>query len=71
MTMNGSLLGEYMKRKNNHEELLKGLKQLNNLIRCASNLRLGPPQQKLVAACRDAIKRNQPSRILGLMEKGV
>jgi Bardet-Biedl syndrome 2 protein len=56
--MNGALLGEYTKRTNNHEGLIGGLKQLNNFIRCASNLRVGPRQREVVAACREAIKGN-------------
>ena len=39
---NGNLIGEYMKRRNNHEELVKSLKELNNFIRKSSNLRVGP-----------------------------
>ena len=39
---NGSLIGEYIQRRNNHEELVNSLKELNNFIRKASNLRLGP-----------------------------
>lgn len=38
---NGNLIGEYIKRRNNHEELVKSLKELNNFIRKASNLRIG------------------------------
>jgi hypothetical protein len=38
---NGSLLGEYLKRSNNHQELISGLKQLNSMIKSASNLRVG------------------------------
>jgi Bardet-Biedl syndrome 2 protein len=40
---NGNLIGEYLKRRNNHEELLKNLRELNNIIRKASNLRAGAP----------------------------
>ena len=38
---NGNLIGEYLKRRNNHEDLLVNLRELNNIIRKASNLRLG------------------------------
>ena len=38
---NGALIAEYGMRSNNHSELLKSLKQLNNLIRLAAGLRVG------------------------------
>ena len=41
MAQNGALIGEYNQRANNHQELLKSLKMLNNLIRIAGNLRVG------------------------------
>lgn len=45
---NGALIGEYTKRSNNHAELLKSLKQLNNLIRLASCLRIGEASKQVV-----------------------
>ena len=36
---NRNLIGELMKRNKNHEGLLEGLKQINNTINKASNLR--------------------------------
>jgi len=44
---NGSLIGEYIQRRNNHEELVKSLKELNNFIRKSSNLRMGPPKSAI------------------------
>jgi hypothetical protein len=38
---NGTLVGEYIKRTNNHSELVTTLKELNFMIKCASNLRIG------------------------------
>ena len=38
---NGTLIGEYIKRTNNHTDLVTNLKQLNNMIRFASNCRIG------------------------------
>ena len=38
---NGSLIGEYMKRTNNHMDLVASLKELNGMIRSASNIRIG------------------------------
>jgi len=38
---NGSLIGEYLKRTNNHQQLIQTLKELNQMIKSASNLRIG------------------------------
>jgi len=53
---NGALIGEYTKRSNNHVELLKSLKQLNNLIRLAAGLRVGEASKTIVALCRECIR---------------
>jgi Ciliary BBSome complex subunit 2, C-terminal len=36
---NRNLVGELLKRNNNHEALVSSLKQINNMINKASNLR--------------------------------
>lgn len=61
---NGALIAEYGMRSNNHVELLKSLKQLNNLIRLAAGLRVGEPSKKLVAQCRDCIRNNKNKKLL-------
>ena len=38
---NGTLIGEYVKRTNNHQDLIATLRELNGMIRNASNLRIG------------------------------
>ena len=53
---NGTLIGEYIKRTNNHEDLVATLKQLNGMIRQASHLRIGQAQKRVVAASRDCIR---------------
>lgn len=53
---NGTLVGEYIKRTNNHQDLVANLKHLNNLIRFASNCRIGQYQKKIVADSRACIK---------------
>ena len=56
---NGNLIAEYLKRRNNHEELVRSLKELNNFIRKASNLRMGDAKNKIVSSCREAIKNKK------------
>jgi Bardet-Biedl syndrome 2 protein len=60
---NGSLVGEYLKRTNNHQELIATLKELNNMIRNASNLRVGAAQKRVVGLSRDCIKNNTTAKI--------
>jgi len=54
---NGTLIGEYIKRTNNHQDLVATLKALNGMIRNASNLRVGLAQKRVVAEARDAIRK--------------
>ena len=54
---NGTLIGEYIKRTNNHQDLVATLKELNGMIRNASNLRVGAAQKRVVAEARDAIRK--------------
>ena len=54
---NGTLIGEYIKRTNNHQDLVATLKELNGMIRNASNLRVGLAQKRVVAEARDAIRK--------------
>jgi hypothetical protein len=68
---NGTLVGEYLKRANNHQDLVATLKELNAMIRNASNLRLGTPQKRVVALARDCIKSNTTSKIAHIFERGV
>lgn len=61
---NGNLIGEYIKRRNNHEELLRCLNSLKDFIRKASNLHYGPIKNKIVASSREAIKNKKMADII-------
>jgi hypothetical protein len=50
--------------------LVTALKELNNMIRCASNMRVGTAQKRIVALARECIKNNQKSKIREVFEKG-
>jgi hypothetical protein len=67
---NGALVGEYIKRTNNHSSLVENLKALNNMIRSASNLRLGEHSKVIVAECRDCIKKQSLEHIRNIIERG-
>jgi len=60
---NGALVGEHMKRSNNHQDLVSTLKELNGMIRKASNLRVGAPQKRVVAESREAIKNSETQKL--------
>ena len=67
---NGTLIGEYIKRTNNHQDLVTNLKQMNNMIRFASNCRIGPHQKTIVAESRACIKSQQLEMIGNIFERG-
>ena len=67
---NGTLIGEYLKRTNNHQDLVRSLKELNNMIRNASNLRVGSSQKRVVALARECIRSNTNQNLPMIFEKG-
>ena len=69
-TMNGELIGEYAKRSNNHDALLRALKKVNVMISRASNLRCGKAKTKVVSECRKAIKANNFDEIFSIVQYG-
>jgi Bardet-Biedl syndrome 2 protein len=68
--LNRELLGEYMKRSNNHNELLAALKDVNSMIQRAGKLRVGQSKTSLVAACRNAIKNNNVHMLFSIIRQG-
>eukprot|EP00965_Chrysotila_dentata_P190584 6173976-Pleurochrysis_carterae.AAC.5 len=69
-TLNGSLLGEYNKRANNHKHLLEALKEVNQMIQKAARLRVGTAKTRVIAACRAAIKANNIHALFKIMKSG-
>jgi Bardet-Biedl syndrome 2 protein len=68
--LNRELIGEYNKRANNHAELLNALKDVNHTIQKAARLRMGEAKQRVVAACRVAIKANNTKSLLQILKSG-
>lgn len=62
---------EHSRRVANQQELLAGLKAVNQMIQAASGLRVGPAQGKVVAACRAAIKANNLQALERVISGGV
>lgn len=69
-SLNRELLGEYTKRANNHEALLAALKEVNQMIQKAAKLRVGEFKNRVVAACRKAIKGNHIQSLFKIIQTG-
>ena len=67
---NGALIGEYLKRSNNHQELVASLKELNSMIKNASNLRIGGSQKRAVALARECIRNSTYGKLQMIFMKG-
>jgi len=67
---NGDLIAEYSKRANNHQQLLAQLKEVNMMIQKAAKLRIGTPKTRVVAACRQAIKKNNIHELFQIIRSG-
>lgn len=68
--LNRELIGEYRKRTNNHQELLKTLKDVNQMIQKAARLRCGPSKAQVVADSRKAIKGNKVQTLFNIIKVG-
>jgi Bardet-Biedl syndrome 2 protein len=68
--LNRELIGEHIKRSNNHQELLSSLKQVNQMIQKAARLRVGNAKTRVVAACRNAIKSNNIHALFKIIQTG-
>lgn len=68
--VNRELMGEYMKRSNNHTELLAALKDVNSMIQKAANLRVGNAKTSVVNDCRAAIKAKNNAQLFKIIKTG-
>lgn len=68
--VNRELMGEYMKRSNNHNELLSALKEVNTMIQKAGKLRMGQAKNRLINECRAAIKANNIHALFTIIKTG-
>merc|ERR550525_2277803 len=67
---NGDLIAEYNKRANNHQQLLAQLKEVNMMIQKAAKLREGQAKTRVVASCRQAIKKNNILELFQIIQHG-
>ena len=65
--VNRELMVEHSKRAENHAELLKALKHVNQVILRASRLRYGAGAARVVKACRKAVKENNTQALFRIV----
>ena len=68
--VNRELMVEHSKRAENHAELLKALKHVNQVIHRASRLRYGASAARVVKACRKAVKENNTQALFRIVGFG-
>lgn len=68
--VNRELMVEHSKRAENHAELLKALKHVNQVILRASRLRYGAGAARVVKACRKAVKENNTQALFRIVGFG-
>ena len=64
------LLGGYNVRAGNHTGLLCALKEVNQMIQRAANLRVGKPKLSVIADCRAAVKTNNMAALTRIIRYG-
>ena len=68
--VNRELMVEHSKRAENHAELLKSLKHVNQVIQRASRLRYAAGAARVVKACRKAVKENKTQALFRIVAFG-
>ena len=68
--LNNELVGEYVKRSTNREELKKALKEVNQFIQKSAKLRRGKAKAAVVQACRNAIRKNAMHSLMDIVKAG-
>ncbi|KAJ1450562.1 ciliary BBSome complex subunit 2 [Pelagophyceae sp. CCMP2097] len=69
-SLNGELVAEYAKRATNHAALLSALKEVNQVVQRAANLRRGTAKARVVSDARAAIKANNVQALYAIVKSG-
>lgn len=67
---NGELFGEFEKRKVNHTELINCMKQVNQIIQRAGNLRCGSAKTRVLTGLREAFKERNVNSMMSIVTNG-
>mmetsp|Transcript_5219 Transcript_5219/g.8620 ORF Transcript_5219/g.8620 Transcript_5219/m.8620 type:complete len:782 (+) Transcript_5219:26-2371(+) len=68
--VNQGMLAEFMKRQNNHKNLINALKNVNQTIEKMARCRVGEPQSKIISLARDAVKKNNIDALVNVLHSG-
>ena len=68
--LNNQLIAGYNNRANTHESLLVALKEVNQMIQKAANLRVGTCKTRVINDCRVAVKANNMSALFRIIRQG-
>jgi Bardet-Biedl syndrome 2 protein len=67
---NASIQSELLKKQQNNDTLMEGLKEINSMINMASNLRVGNAKSQITTLCRNAVKKNNLFSLIKLIQTG-
>ncbi|CAF3537670.1 unnamed protein product [Rotaria sordida] len=70
LNLNRDLIHGYKIRSTNHEELMKNLRFLNQMVQKAGNLRIGKYKTIAINQCREAIKANNAQLLIKTIKTG-
>jgi len=68
--LNRELIDGYQLRCTNHQELVKSVKMINQIIQKAAQLRVGRYQTQVISQCREAFKNSQVSALCKIIQVG-
>eukprot|EP01034_Spumella_vulgaris_P021413 gene21413-27443_t len=68
--LNQQLVAGYGVRAANHESRLAALKEVNQMIQRAANLRMGKSKSRVVTDCRAAVKLNNMNSLFRIIRQG-
>lgn len=68
--LNGQLIGGYNVRAQNQATLLTSLKEVNQMIQRAANLRVGKAKARVITDCRAAVKANNMKSLYRIIQQG-
>ena len=71
MSTNRDLISGYKIRCGNHDELVKNVKSLNQIVQRAGNLRAGKYKTDVIANARQAIKQNNSVSLIKIIKTGI
>jgi Bardet-Biedl syndrome 2 protein len=68
--LNNQLIAGYNNKSTTHEGLLAALKEVNQMIQRAANLRVGSAKTRVISDCRSAVKANNLPTLLRIIKQG-